>query len=206
MKYRIGILDDHPVVVKGLQDVLLKHGHQVVWTSNSVTDAMAKSAIQVDIIFSDIQLPDGDGIHYCKEILSVNKHVKVIGFSSFSDGSFIRNMIRNGAVGYLLKESDESLVLESIEKVMAGEQVIDPKIKEVFLETQLGIKKNDVSLTRRESEILKLIADGLSTKEIADRLFLSIKTVEAHRSNLMLKMDAKNMAHLIAVAFDRGLI
>ncbi|MCB9245938.1 MAG: response regulator transcription factor [Flavobacteriales bacterium] len=206
MSLKIGILDDHPVVVEGVRSLLERNGFQVLWTAQDLRSALNNLRADTDLVLTDIQLPDGDGMQFCKEVKKRFPHVLLIGFSSFHDGSFVRNMFRNGASGYVLKESGEEVLLHVITEVVQGRNAIDPKISEYVITGGPGAETNRIVLTRREKEILQLLADGLSSKEIGDKLFLSVKTVEAHRTNMLLKLDASNVAHLIKIAYEKALI
>lgn len=206
MTYKIGILDDHPVLAHGLHTLLSRNGFEVRWIAHSMKDALSKLDSDTDLVLTDIQLPDGDGMEFCKNAKKRFPDLKLLALSSYSDSSFVRNMLKNGASAYLLKESDERLILEAIQRVCAGETYIDPKIEATFIQFGLASHANKTILTRREKEVLNLLADGMSSRDMADKLFLSVKTVEAHRTNLLLKLDVKNVAQLIARAYELGLL
>ncbi len=132
-----------------------------------------------------------------------------MAFSSFDDTSLIKHILRAGAMGYVLKNADLPTLAKAIRTVMEGEQFVDDTVQKLLLqETLTGQRRSiyDVPITKREKEILKLIAEGWSSQQIADSLFISIRTVETHRQNLNQKLDIKNAAGLIREAIKRGLI
>jgi DNA-binding NarL/FixJ family response regulator len=133
----------------------------------------------------------------------------MIAFSSFDDTHYIKQIIRSGASGYLLKNVDQQTILTAIKQVMNGEEYIDESIKKILIQESISGQRRslfDIPITKREKEILKLIADGLSNQEIADKLFISLRTVETHRFNLTQKLDVKNAAGLVKEAIKRGLV
>jgi len=135
--------------------------------------------------------------------------IKIIAFSSFDDTHYIKQIIRSGASGYLLKNADQQTILSAINSVMNGEEYIDESIKKILIQESISGQRRslfDIPLTKREKEILKLIADGNSNQEVADKLFISLRTVETHRFNLTQKLDVKNAAGLVKEAIKRGLV
>ena len=122
---------------------------------------------------------------------------------------YIKQIIRSGASGYLLKNADQQTILSAINSVMNGEENIDESIKKILIQESISGQRRslfDIPLTKREKEILKLIANGNSNQEIADKLFISLRTVETHRFNLTQKLDVKNAAGLVKEAIKRGLV
>ena len=135
--------------------------------------------------------------------------MNIIAFSSFDDSSYVKNVMRKGAKGYLLKNSDKQTIIRAIERVAGGEDFLDDKIKNILLqETLTGQRRSiyEIPLTKREKELVTLIAEGHSSQEIADKLYISLRTVETHRLNINQKMGVKNTAGLLKEAIKRGLI
>ena len=199
------IVDDHPLVVDGLRRLFYKAGNEyscfVAFSANDCIRAL--EVITPDIVLLDIKLPDGSGIDLCKTILIKHRNSKILVLSSFNDRSFIKHMLENGAMGYILKNSSEEEIMEAVTDVLAGKKHLGFEIAEIIRHT--GNAKSSL-ITRRETEVLKLIADGYTNQEIADKIFLSPLTVYSHRKNLLLKLDAKNTASLIKIAINKGLI
>jgi DNA-binding NarL/FixJ family response regulator len=210
-KIRLAIIDDHAVVLDGLKTMLNAFENlEVVYTSQNGHQLLEHFQSDApDVLLMDIQMPEINGIDLCKQITRQHPSVKVIAFTSFDDSNYVKQIFRSGAKGYLLKNSDKHAIVKAVETVMQGEEYMDDAIKKILLQESItGQRRSifEVPLTKREKEILKLIADGLSSQEIADKLFISLRTVETHRLNLNQKLDVKNTAGLVKEAIKRGLI
>jgi DNA-binding NarL/FixJ family response regulator len=210
-KIRLAIVDDHAVVLDGLKTMLNAFENlEVVYTTQSGRQLMEHFQSNApDVLLMDIQMPEINGIDLCKQITKQHPSVKVIAFTSFDDSNYVKQIFRSGAKGYLLKNSDKQTIVKAVETVMQDEEYMDDAIKKILLQESItGHRRSifEVPLTKREKEILKLIADGLSSQEIAETLFISLRTVETHRLNLNQKLDVKNTAGLVKEAIKRGLI
>lgn len=211
MAHRIAIADDHPLIIKGFESMLQAHsGHELVFTATSGA-LLLKNLEQAvpDVLLLDIQLPDVSGIDLCKTVKTQYPAVRIIALTNHQETSYVKKMMRNGASGYLLKSAGPETLLEAIGKVMDNGQYIDKAVEASMLSEMIMGKKTKgptVMLTRREQEVLALVAQELSNQEIADRLFISLRTVETHRFNLMQKLEVKNAAGLVKEAYMRGLI
>lgn len=200
------IVEDHPVVVEGMKKLLIDSGLAKL----CVTASTGKEALTYlknfnpDIVLLDINLPDINGIDLCKTMKCQYKDLKILAISSFSQRSYIMRMIENGAMGYVLKNASEEEIIEAINDIMAGKVHLEGEVNEI-------LKQNDKPdgapiLSRRENEVLKFIADGFTNQEIGDKMFISPLTVDSHRKNLLMKLNARNTAALIKIAFSKGLI
>lgn len=204
MKASVFIVDDHYMVIEGIRS-LLQNEKDIEWMGHATNAASCLAFLnqhQPDIILMDINLPDKSGIDLCKEVREKYPSVFVLGLSTFNQQSIIRNMIDNGASGYVLKNADKTELLEAIKTVMSGKNYLSHEVS-------LSLRESDNNLppvTRREKEVLQLIAEGLTNTEIAEKLFISIPTVNTHRKSLLEKFDAKNTAILIGKASKQGLI
>jgi len=210
-RIRLAIIDDHAVVLDGLKTMLNTFDRlEVVYTTQNGHSLLEYFKSDTpDVLLMDIQMPDINGIDLCKQISKQHPSVKVIAFTSFDDSNYVKQIFRSGAKGYLLKNSDKQTIVKAVETVMQDEEYMDETIKKILLQESItGQRRSlfEVPLTKREKEILKLIADGLSSQEIADKLFISLRTVETHRLNLNQKLDVKNTAGLVKEALKRGLI
>jgi DNA-binding NarL/FixJ family response regulator len=211
MNIKVGITDDHLLVINGLRAMLDKFAHISVIFSENTGDALLKrlKEDQPDVLFLDIQMPGSNGIDLCKQITRDYPDVKVIALTNFEESHYIKQMMRNGAQGYLLKNTDQNTLIEAIETVYKGQQYIDKYMQNALLNEMISGKKRNISevfLTKRELEILELIAKEHTNQEIADKLFISLRTVQTHRLNITQKLDAKNTAALVKEAYKRGLI
>lgn len=163
----------------------------------------------LDVLLMDIQMPGMNGVDLCRQLLKIKPGLRIIAFSSFDDSAYVKQLFRLGAKGYLLKNSDKETIIQAVHAVMDGENFIDETIKNILLQESItGQRRSifEVPLTKREKEILKMIAEGLSSQEIADKLFLSLRTIDTHRFNINQKLDVKNTAGLVKEAIRRGLI
>lgn len=157
---------------------------------------------QPDVILLDINLPDASGIDLCKEIKSLFPKVKIVALTSYSEYAIVRQMIENGASGYVIKNAMPEEILMSIESVADGETFLCEQIDMLMKRST----KQHIWLTPREKELLKFIADGFTNVEIAEKLFLSVETVNSYRKNLLLKLGARNTAVLVKMAYEEKLI
>lgn len=204
MKTGIFIVDDHYIVIEGIAS-LLKNERNIDWMGHATNAASCLGFLklqQPDVLLMDINLPDKSGIELCREVKQLYPSVAVLGLSTFNQQAIIRDMIENGASGYLLKNATREELLEAIDAVMSGRDYLSA-------EANLALRENSDKkppITRREKEVLQLIAEGLTNAEIAEKLFISIPTVNTHRKSLLEKFDARNTAILIGKASKQGLI
>jgi DNA-binding NarL/FixJ family response regulator len=210
-KIRLAIIDDHAVVIDGLKAMLQGFEQvDVVYTTQSGHELLRHFETDLpDLLLMDVQMPEINGMDLCRQLVKLHPTVKVIAFSSFDDSNYVKQLFRTGARGYLLKNSDKFTIMKAVETVMHGGEYMDDTIKEILLKESLtGHRRSifEVPLTKREKEILKLVAEGMSNQQIADKLFISLRTVETHRLNLNQKLDVKNTAGLVKEAIKRGLI
>jgi len=208
---KISITDDHFVVLKGIETLLADENNiEIIAThedGQSTLDALKKE--QPDILFLDINLPDINGITLAKTITKSYPNIKIIALTNHEDVSFVKRMLNHGALGYLLKNAHKAEFLEAIKTVMEGEQYLQKSIEKKILNQSLGIQENSAlqpKLTRRETEVLQAIYEELTTQQISEKLFISPKTVEVHRMNLMSKLGAKNSVGIIKIAIQKQLL
>lgn len=208
----VAITDDHVMVVEGLKTMLSSLTTiQIINTYHTINDTIEglKQSLP-DVLILDINLPDGNGINLCKQLKIDYKELKIIALSNFEDIAFIKQIIKNGASGYLLKNTHKN-ELETAIKFAYNDQLYLPEnLKRLLLNDSLGKSASNVyfmpSLTRREKEVLDLIVKEHTSEDIAQKLFITTKTVEAHRSNLIQKLGVKNVAGLVRVAIEKGLV
>lgn len=210
-KISLAVVDDHQVVIDGLLTMLSGYPElDVVYTTTESQDFLAYVATaQVDIVLLDINMPELDGLELCSRILATRRDIKVIAFSSFDDTNNVKQILRKGAMGYVLKNASRQTLVDAITSVYNGNEYIDDTIqKAIVRESVTGQRRSmfEIPLTKREKEVLKLIAEEYTNQEIADNLFLSLRTIETHRANLSQKLGAKNTASLVKEAIKRGLI
>lgn len=209
---QVAITDDHLLIINGINDLLSRIDG--ILLSASYLDATAtRNGLEKsvpDVLLLDINLPDGDGIQLCHELTRKYPSMRIIALTTYNQNVLVKNMMRNGASGFLIKNISAEELESAIRTVHRGEQYIQPEIKESLLRDSLGTPEPRTmfrpKLTRREKEVLGLIMDEFTTQEIADKLFLSPKTVETHRLNLLQKMGVRNTAGLVKEAINQGLL
>lgn len=207
------IIDDHQMVIEGFKLLLQNETDiKVVGFELDAKKALKKLPdVNPDVILLDINMPGCNGIDACKEIVKLGIKAKVIAITMHKEGSLIRQMLNNGAKGYVLKNAGKTELINAIKDVNAGKTFLDETSKEIVLSMMTNDKKIQESsslfpkLSRREKEVLRLILDEHTTQEIADKLFISFGTVETHRRNMLIKTGTRNTAGLVKLAVEYSL-
>jgi len=206
MAIKIFIVDDHYMVIEGIHS-LLQNETDVEWMGHATNAASCLAFLQQqkpDVILMDINLPDKSGIDLCKEVKASYPGIYILGLSTFNQQSFIEKMMANGAAGYVIKNATQQELMEAIHTVVKGKEYLS-------FDAAVALRKadnhNDIPvITRREKEVLLLIAEGMTNGEIAQQLFIGISTVDTHRKNLLAKLGAKNTASLVRIATQLQLV
>jgi len=206
---KIAVADDHPLVINGLNDMLEAIPDLTICATYLNGKALLEGLKenQPDVLLLDIQMPGMSGDEIAAILKKEYPHIKTLTLTNFDNTLYVNNMLKNGVLGYLLKNTDQSTLIEAIHCVAKGEIYLDTKMKEKMEEFKKQTFRSTSSkqaLTPREKEILKLVAKGLSNSEIAANLFLSLRTIENYRLNLYLKLEVKNTAGLIKKAIELG--
>jgi DNA-binding NarL/FixJ family response regulator len=212
MNIRLVLADDHRIMREGLRALVERlPGMEVIGEAadGRTAVAMAKDLLP-GVMVMDIGLPDLNGIEATRQITSQNPGIKVIALSMHSDGRYVTEMLKAGASGYLLKDSAFEELARAIRAVTAGKTYLSPAVTSTVVEDYLGRHPGvqpvlSSSLTAREREVLQLVAEGKSTKEIADRLQISSKTADTHRQRVMKKLKLHTVAELTKFAVREGL-
>jgi len=204
----IFIVDDHPVVVEGLKSVIEKlEGHLVSGVAYNAIEAIELlKKTHVDVLLLDINLPDVSGIDLCKKVRKEFPAIKILGISTFSERSYISRMIENGASGYLIKSASSEEIADAIASVMQGKLYMSLNMEHLLRPISVVPIDHLPDLTKREKEVLQLVAEGLTNHQIAEKLFVSPSTVDTHRKNMITKLQVSNTAALIRFAMEHGLI
>lgn len=207
MIIKIAILDDHPLLIKGLQSMLGHYDDMDITATYADAEELLKGFKndQPDILLLDIQMQGMMGDELAPILHKSYPDVHVLILTNLEHRYYIKSMLQHGIKGYILKSSDENILLEAIRIICQGGTYFDPAIQLQVLKAQQNHHLFP-SLTRREKQILKLIASDCSSQEIADGLYLSKRTVENHRTHLLQKLDVKNSAGLIKKAIELGLM
>jgi DNA-binding NarL/FixJ family response regulator len=205
---RVFIVDDHPVVIEGIHS-LLKNEKDIEWAGHAMN---AQSCLgffvnnMAHVVLMDINLPDTSGVELCAIMKEKYRGIMILGLSTFNQGLYIKKMMENGASGYILKNASKEELLKAIHAVHDGDIYFSGEVGQALKEYQRSSKIEMPVLSRREKEILALIAEGYTNPQIAEKLFVSPFTVDSHRKNLLAKLDVKNTAMLIRFAVEQKLI
>ncbi|MEZ4774446.1 MAG: response regulator transcription factor [Bacteroidia bacterium] len=210
---RVFLADDHPVVLNGIAAMLAGEPDLAV-TGTALSAAALMEKLQreddYDVLLLDLNFADGDGMALCRRISKTYPSLCIIVLTNIEETAIVKNMIKSGARGYLLKSVSRDELLLAIRKVHnSNEAYIQSELQKKILGTAMGIKPSTAyipKLTAREKDILVCIVEGLTTQEMADRLFVSVSTIETHRLNLLQKFGVPNMAALVREAILKGLI
>lgn len=201
------IVDDHPVVVEGIRSLLINE-EGIYWAGHALTAAACSAWLDnnsADVILMDINLPDKSGIELCDEVKKKKSKIQVLALSTLNQPSYIHKMIESGASGYILKNADKEELLNAIKDVADGKTHLCMEALEAVKNSSNNPGGKPI-LTRREKEILALIANGLTNAEMSEKLFVSHWTVDSHRKSIMTKLNTKNTAMLVKYAHENGLL
>jgi len=199
MSIRVLNADDHPILRKGIVDLIVEsEGLEWVGSASDGKEALQKiQDIKPDIALLDIEMPHLTGIEIARELKQKASETKVILLTLFKDSSFVKNALAEGVMGYLLKESKESEILDCIKSVSEGKPYISPSLTNVLITINSGNNSPLESLTEHEINILRLIAKNKTSKEIAEMLFLSPKTISNHRNNISKKLGLEGQQNAL---------
>ncbi|MEL6131902.1 MAG: response regulator transcription factor [Bacteroidota bacterium] len=212
--YKIVLVDDHVLFSEGLEEMLTLAGKAEVMARlpNGLRAVEEIPKLSPDLVLMDLDMPIMDGLTATKALLAKVPDLSVIILSMHSEKAVVQKAMQVGAKGFILKNSSRTEFLHGIEAVLSGtrfysslltEHLIQPE--KVQIQPQTSIKLLS-TLSEREIEILRLLAEGLTSKEIGEQLFLSPQTIDSHRKSLLKKLDARNVAGLVRIAFREGLI
>lgn len=213
-KHRIVIAEDHTILREGLLSLLSSEPEfEVVGEAGDGRDAIRLAEkLDPDLILMDLSMPNMNGMDAIREIKKRLPEIKIIALTVHKTEEYILATLQAGANGYVLKDATHAELMIAIKGVLSGKTFLSPGVSEKvidgYLEGRKGLKTQSSwdTLSPREREVLKLIAEGKKNREIAEFLYLSLKTVEKHRSNLMKKLDLHNAAALTAFAIEKGIV
>lgn len=214
MPIKITITDDHPLVVSGLQTILQNVQHiEVVATYGSGPDLLhGLEEVRPDVLLTDLQMPGKpSGAELIRAIRKKYADLPILVLSGQEALYHVHDIMAQGCMGYLLKNTtDPDMLVDAIEQIYRGNIFLEPSVRNEVLRSVLKTKQDTVrttaAISRREREVLELIAQGYSSQEIADHLNLSVRTIDCHRLSLLHKLDAKNATGLVKKATDMGLL
>ncbi len=206
------IADDHPLLIDGIKTALKGNADiDIVGEANNGFQVLEKldAGLKVDVILMDINMPKMDGLDCTKQLSKRYPQIKVIGLSQYDEKRFVKIMVKNGASGYLLKDAGKDQIETAVKTVHSGEKYFCERLSVRLVQQELKEEQTSSlfpKLSPREAEVLNLICTELSSQEIAEKLFISIHTVESHRANLTAKAGVKNTAGLVRWAVENDLL
>ena len=211
---KILLVDDHKLIRDALQSYFENDPEfEIVDEAGNGQEALVLlKELEVDVVMMDISMPVMDGIECTQRITEEYPNIRVLALSMMNDGQFIKKMLSAGAAGYILKNTGEEEIKKALQTVYQGDNYFSAEVNETVMQNMLkgGVKRNhklvvDLPLTSREKEVLRLILKEYSNQEIADELFISPRTVDAHKRNLLEKTGSKNTAGLVLYAIEKNL-
>ena len=216
MKTKVLIADDHEVVRDGLKNILVSSGTMaIVGEANDGHEAISLyDKLRPDVVIMDISMPNMNGIEATKKIKDRFPDARILILTMHDNQEYLNQVIRSGAHGFVLKNTDKDELLDAVKTVAEGDKFFSKDISKMMIENYIRAAQDnerpasnkEIPLTKREIEILKKIAEGHSNQEIANLLFISYNTVDTHRKNIMHKLSIKNTAGLVRYAIEKGLI
>jgi len=211
-KTRIVLVDDHQLFIDGLNTILKEEtNYEVVGTANGSSELFELlKTVPVDMVTLDIHMPQNDGIEVANELRRLHPHMKILIVSMYSHISQIKKLLRIGIQGFVMKESGKKELQSALAAIYNGNQYFSPEITRTLTDSLSSKVKrsgiHQVHLTKREYEVLQLVAQGLTTSAISEKLFVASTTINTHRKNIMEKLEVKNVAELIRYTTEMGLL
>jgi two-component system response regulator NreC len=212
MSIKLVLADDHSLIRVGLQSLIEKETDlQIIGQASDGRQTVSLvQKLKPDIVIMDISMPGLNGIEATRQIKAIDENIKIIALSVHDEALYVRRMLKAGASGYLVKHSDFNELVEAIRAVMRDQLYLSPRISNELVRDYLKHLPDDEAtafsiLSEREREILQLLAEGKTKQEIAKILFLSVKTVDSHRQNIMNKLSITTLSDLIRYAIREGI-
>lgn len=212
MTIRVVLADDHRIIREGIRNLLDREPDiDVIGEASDGREVILKNQeLQPDVLIMDITMPNLNGIDATRKIIKQNPETRIIALSMHSDHHFVAEMLQAGATAYLLKDCVYDELVQAIKLVCMGKTYLSPEVASLLVkdyrsQSQQATGTKSETLTPREREVLQLMAEGHSTKNIAEKLYLSAKTIEAHRAQIMRKLNIHNVAELTKYAIREGL-
>ncbi len=212
MTIRLMLADDHCMLREGLRRSMSEEGFDVVAEAQDGVQAVRLAEeLAPDVILMDVSMPNCDGVEACRQVKALGTDSKVVMLTMHADKEVLANAIRAGASGYLVKDCSTREIADAVRMAAGGETVLSPQLAKSMLEEVRRLDeraRNDEErmVTKREEEVLQLIADGCSTPEVAERLYISQKTVKNHLASIYQKLDARDRTQAVLQAVRMGIV
>lgn len=211
MTVKIAIADDHQIIIDGIKALLQNETQYQIIAEATNGKILIEKAIpqQPDLVLLDIGMPVMDGITTAREIRKNHPHIKILILTTYTDPKHIKEMLKIGVDGYMLKDSGKDNFINAIQSIIQGNTYYDSRITEIMMNSfnkKKATHKTPTPLTQREKQVIQLIAEGMNTKQIATTLFLSLLTVETHRKNIYTKLGLNKVATLVRYAVEEGIV
>lgn len=205
---RTVICDDHPLITQGLKSYIASHELiEIVASAASARELRELlPATKTDVLLLDIQLPDGSGVELCGEVKRQYPHIQILGLSNLDDRNVILRMLNEGASGYVLKSAPMEEIVKAILHIYDGGVYLGEHAQKSFASAKPDLSEEIPPVTRREKEVLRYLSQGLSSTEIAEKMFVSPLTVDTHRRNLLQKFNVNKTVNLLQKAKDAGIL
>ena len=205
---RVLVVDDHPIVRQGLVSVLGdEDDFEVVGEASSGREAVARvQRLQPDVVLLDLEMPDLDGVAAIPQLLALRPGLGILVFTAYDTDERVLGAVRAGARGYLLKGASAEEIARGIRSVNAGGSYLEPRVTSKLIAEVSSPRRSGLVLSAREKEVLRLVADGLPTKQISASLSITERTVKFHVNSIFRKLGADNRAQAVALAAQRGLL
>ena len=205
---KVAIADDHQMFIDGIKSLFLDHPDiEIKVAANNGIELLEKLNYEpIDILLLDSDMPKLDGIETTKKIKEIFPSIKIIILTMHNEKNIISSFVQEGVSGYILKNTSEKELIEAISQIQKGETFYSQKIAQVIMRDLGDNSANKMAISEREIDVLKLIAEEFTTKEIAEKLFISKNTVETHRKNLIFKLGVRNVVGLVKYAIQEGYV
>ena len=209
MTIRLMLADDHRMLREGLSRSMSEHGFDVVGEARDGVEAVNMAyAVQPDVILMDVSMPEMDGVEACRQVRSSVEGTRVVMLTMHADQEVLANAIRAGACGYLVKDCSTEEIAEAVRMAANGDTALSPQLAASMLDEVRKLdqqpSREERVVTKREEEVLQLIADGCSTTEVAEQMYISQKTVKNHLASIYQKLDARDRTQAVLQAVRMG--
>jgi DNA-binding NarL/FixJ family response regulator len=211
MTIRLMLADDHRMLREGLSRSMSEHGFDVVGEARDGVEAVNMAySLNPDVILMDVSMPEMDGVEACRQVRAAVPGTKVVMLTMHADQEVLANAIRAGACGYLVKDCSTEEIAGAVRMASAGDTALSPQLAASMLDEvrklDMTPSREDRVVTKREEEVLQLIADGCSTSEVADQMYISQKTVKNHLASIYQKLDARDRTQAVLQAVRMGIV